>query len=188
MDGYLGRPGVPSSVFRHGWLETGDLGFFCDGELYVTGRAKDMLLIHGRNHAPDEIERAVDIVHGVRTGRAVAVSWLPEGADGEALWLFVEVQRQVPDSTFDQVAKASADAVVAATGLVPGRVIVVAHGTLPRTTSGKLRRRETLRRYLEGRLVAPQAVTPVHLARVITRSWLGHRRARKRRRREGADS
>lgn len=182
MDGYLGQPEATEKVLRDGWLDTGDLGFFCDGHLYVTGRAKDMLLLRGRNHAPDEVERAVDVVPGVRAGRAVAVSWLPEGAAGEALYVFVEVRRDIPASRFDDIARASADAIVAATGLVPDRVVVVAHGTLPRTTSGKLRRRETLRRHLGGALVPPHAVTPAHLVRAVTRSWFAYRQTPRRRR------
>lgn len=185
MDAYLGQPEATARVLHDGWLDTGDLGFLRDGELYVTGRAKDMLLVRGRNHAPDVVERAVERLHGVRAGRTVAVSWRPDGADGEALYVFVEVRKGVVASRFDEIARASADAIAAATGLVPDRVVVVAAGALPRTTSGKLRRRETLRRYLDGTLSPPVAVTPVHLVRVVTRSWLAYRRALRRRRERG---
>ena len=64
-----------------------------DGELYLTGRAKDVVILRGRNHAPEEIERAVDGVAGVRSGCVVAASWLPEDAAGEVLALFVEASR-----------------------------------------------------------------------------------------------
>jgi len=187
MEGYFDQPEATARVVRDGWLDTGDLGFLCDGELHVTGRAKDMLLIRGRNHAPDEVERAVDRVPGVRAGRAVAVSWLPEGAGGEALYVFVEARKSVPAARFDEIVRLSAESIVAGTGLVPDRVVVVASGTLPRTTSGKLRRRETLRRHLGSALAPPHAVTPAHLAGAVARSWLAYRRtARKQRTRNGA--
>jgi len=182
MDGYFDQPEATARVLRDGWLDTGDLGFLCGGELHVAGRAKDMLLIRGRNHAPDEVERAVDRVPGVRAGRAVAVSWLPEEAGGEALYVFVEVRKSVPAARFDEIARLSAESIVAATGLVPDRVVVVASGTLPRTTSGKLRRRETLRRHLGSALAPPHAVTPAHLAGAVARSWLAYRRTARRRR------
>jgi acyl-CoA synthetase (AMP-forming)/AMP-acid ligase II len=180
MDGYFQQPESTARILRDGWLDTGDLGFVQGGELYVTGRAKDMLLIRGRNHAPDEVERAVEGVPGVRAGRAVAVSWLPEGASGELLYVFVEARVGVPAAQFDEVARLAAEAIVSATGLSPERVIVVASGTLPRTTSGKLRRREALRRHLDGALAAPSAVTPAGLVGAVTRSWLAYRRSARR--------
>ena len=93
MEGYLGDPEATAAVLRDGWLDTGDLGFLHDGELYLTGRAKDVVILRGRNYAPEEIEQAVDGVPGVRTGCAVAASWLPEEARGEELALFVETAR-----------------------------------------------------------------------------------------------
>ena len=179
MDGYLGRPDATAKVIRGGWLDTGDLGFLLDGELYVSGRAKDMLLIRGRNYAPDDVERAVDGVPGVGPGRSIAVSWLPEEAAGEVLYLFVEAARGVPASEFDAVARASSDAVVAATGLAPDRVLVLEPGTLPRTSSGKLRRHEALSRYLNDALSAPRVVTPLRLAGAVARSWLAYRQTRR---------
>ena len=55
-----------------GWLDTGDLGFMYQGELYISGRAKDLLILRGRNHAPQEVEHAVDVLEGVRTGCSAA--------------------------------------------------------------------------------------------------------------------
>jgi acyl-CoA synthetase (AMP-forming)/AMP-acid ligase II len=176
MTGYLGQPDMTAQVVRDGWLDTGDLGFVLEGELYLTGRAKDMLLLRGRNYPPDEVERAVESVPGVRAGRTVAVTWLPDGAQGEHLYVFVEVSGDVKEGQREVIRQASAEAIVAATGLSPDRVVIVARGSLPRTTSGKLRRREALRRYLGGELAPPDAVTPLHLARAVTRSWLAYGR------------
>src|SRR5204863_5677134 len=93
MDGYLGRPEATATALAGGWLDTGDLGFLLDGELYLTGRKKDVLILRGRNHAPEEVEHAVEGLHGVRAGCVVAVSHLPEGDTGERVLLFVERAR-----------------------------------------------------------------------------------------------
>lgn len=172
MDGYIGQPEATARVLNAGWLDTGDVGFLWKGELFLTGRAKDMVLVRGRNYAPDEVERATDDAPGVRTGCVVAVSRLPEreNADGEVLLVLVEARRNVPQSDFDAVAQACARHIVAATGLVPERVVVLPPGTLPRTSSGKLRRQDALRLYLTGELEAAPAVTSLHLARAMARS------------------
>jgi acyl-CoA synthetase (AMP-forming)/AMP-acid ligase II len=170
MEGYLGRLRDTARVLRDGWLDTGDLGFILDQELYLTGRAKEVLILRGRNHAPEEVEHAVDQVVGVRTGCVVAASYLPEGADGEELVLLVEAR---PDGTPPQDLMAEIErAVRAATGLHPDRVELLDPGTLPRTSSGKLRRLEALRRWRAGTLGPPAPVTTLSVARAMARSSL----------------
>ena len=167
MEGYLNRD---TSPIVDGWLDTGDLGFLWQGELYITGRAKDILILRGRNHAPQDVERAVDEVPGVRTGCAAAVAELSE--DGERLLLFVEARD--PRLTLAEECRA---AVLAQTSLEPGLVVVLEPGTLPRTSSGKIRRSETLRQWQAGVLVPPQKVTPWMLAGAFAKSALGYLRS-----------
>jgi fatty-acyl-CoA synthase len=178
MDGYLGQPRETQAAIVGGWLKTGDLGFVCEGELYVSGRAKDMLLLKGRNHAPEDVERAADAVPGIRTGCVTAVSWLPEGADSERLLVLVEAQRQVAAARYPEIADACLRAVAASTGLVPDAVRVLPPGTLPRTSSGKLRRQEALRAFLADRLQPPSRVTPLLVARALARSAVAFLRSR----------
>ncbi len=180
MTGYLGRPEATAAALRDGWLDTGDLGFLLDGELYLTGRAKDVVILRGRNHAPEEIEHALGGVPGARPGCAVAASWLPadEEADTEQLLLFVEAAREAGAAERAALPAACRDAVLAATGLEPDRVLVLEPGTLPRTSSGKLRRHETLRRHLAGELVPPAPVNPLRLAGALARSQLAFARLR----------
>jgi len=186
MEGYLDDPEATAKALRDGWLDTGDLGFLLDGELYLTGRAKDVILLHGRNHSPEEVERAVEGVAGVRAGCVVAASWLPEEAPGEELALFVERRRGAPEEEIAALPEACRTAVLGATGLAVDHVVVLAPGTLPRTSSGKLRRSETLRLYLEGELKPPQKVTTLRLAGAVARSQLAYARTRLQRR-GGAD-
>ncbi|MEM8929669.1 MAG: AMP-binding protein, partial [Acidobacteriota bacterium] len=191
MDGYLDRPDATADALSSdGWLDTGDLGFLHvapaqDGDggsdLFLVGRAKDVLILRGRNHDPAEVEHTVDTVAGARKGCAVAVGYRGEDADTESLWLFVEHARDAASDVLDRLPERCAEAVLAGAGLRAESVFVVAPGTLPRTSSGKLRRSETLRRHLAGELDAPKAVTPVRLAGELVRSTLAHARARARR-------
>lgn len=181
MEGYLGQPEATARVLAGGWLDTGDLGFLWRGELYLTGRAKDVVILRGRNHSPEEIERAVDPVPGVRTGCAVAASWLPEDAEGEELVLLVEARHGASAEEHAALPEACRAAVLGAMGLAVDRLAVLAPGTLPRTSSGKLRRAEALRLFLAGELKEPERVTPFSLAGAFARSGLAYARMGSRR-------
>jgi acyl-CoA synthetase (AMP-forming)/AMP-acid ligase II len=181
MEGYLGRRRATTRALRDGWLDTGDLGFIADGDLYLTGRAKDVLILRGRNHSPVEVEHAVDLADGVRAGCAAAVSFMPEGAERESLVVMVEARRAVPESEYSRIAIEVTQAVLVATGLEPDRVEVLEPGSLPRTSSGKIRRRESLERWRAGALTPPATVTPFRLVGAAVRSSLAMARAERRR-------
>lgn len=181
MEGYLGLEEATAAVLREGWLDTGDLGFVLDGELYLTGREKDVLILRGRNHSPVEIEHALDAVEGVRTGCAAAFSYMAEDGWTERLVVLVEARRNVAVANHPDIVAGSARAVRAATGLQPDEVEVVAAGTLPRTSSGKIRRREAMRRWRAGDLRPPRAVTVPGVGAAMVRSWLAAARAGRRR-------
>ncbi|MCY1040039.1 fatty acyl-AMP ligase [Corallococcus sp. bb12-1] len=157
-----------------GWLDTGDLGFGADGELYLTGRAKDLVIIRGANHAPQAFEEPLGAVEGVRTGCAVALGFTPEDSEDEALLILAE--RAAPGN--EQSVEADIrSAVVTATGVQPHTVRILEPGTLPRTSSGKLRRGEALRRYLAGELTAPKKMGAVGIAVEMAKSALAMVRA-----------
>lgn len=181
MREYLGRPEATAGALVDGWLDTGDLGFVADGELYLTGRAKDVLILRGRNHAPGEVEAAIDGVAGVRRGCAAAVSRRAEGEATDRLLLFVERRgaRRPDGGADDELAVRLRAAVLAGTGLAVDEIHLLEPGTLPRTSSGKIRRGETLARHLAGRLEAPAAAGRASLFG----AWLAGRRALARARR-----
>jgi acyl-CoA synthetase (AMP-forming)/AMP-acid ligase II len=168
MREYFGNKEATRAVLRGGWLDTGDLGFVEDGELFVAGRAKDVIILRGRNHAPQEFEDALDGLAGARAGCAVAVA-LPT-SEGEELALLVEQSGALEER--DVRAR-----VLEHTGIRAHEVRLLAPGTLPRTSSGKLRRGEALRQLLAGELRPPEKVTLLHLAKEAARSALA--RARK---------
>jgi fatty-acyl-CoA synthase len=186
MVGYLGDPAATERAFRDGWLDTGDLGFLESGELFLTGRAKDVIILRGRNYAPEEIEQAAERVPGVRAGCAVAASWLPEDAPGEILGLFVERARDAAPEDLRRLPERCREAVLGAVGLAVDVVVPLAPGTLPRTSSGKLRRGEALLRHLAGTLAPPDPVTPLRLAGTVARSGWAYARLRWRGRRADA--
>ena len=167
--GYMGD--LPSPVID-GWLNTGDVGFLFDGELYISGRIKDVLVIRGQNHSPYDIEHAVDSVEGVRTGCAVAVSNIT--SSGEELLVFVEYRDK--DST---IAERCQQSITEKTGIRPDAVIMLEGGTLPRTSSGKLRRKETLHRFLTKKLIPPKKVNTFLIAGALTKSALGYLKLRR---------
>ena len=183
MREYLGDPAATARALEGGWLDTGDLGFVHAGELYVHGRAKDVVMVRGANHAPEEFEAALSGVAGLRPGCAVALGYTPEGGDGEALLILAERAREAGGKAGgdEAVAAAAARAVLERTGLSPHAVRLLAPGTLPRTSSGKLRRQEALRRFLSGGLAPPAPVGPLRLAAAALRSHVAYARARLRR-------
>ena len=137
--GYWGQPEETARVLREGVLDTGDLGFLDDGELYLTGRAKDVLVLHGENYSPETIEESVVEVPGVVPGGVAAVARVDERALEESLFLYVERDRD-HEALDAEIARAVEEAVARTIGLRPARVVVLPAGRLPRTTSGKVRR------------------------------------------------
>jgi fatty-acyl-CoA synthase len=133
--GYYRHPEATASSFRGEWLRTGDLGYWADGEVVVCGRMKDLIIVGGRNVFPEDVERAVADVDGVRTGNVIAFG--TEGRRGrEALVVVAEVKGDDTEFIRSQIRKRVADTV----GIPPQEVVLVAAGTLPKTSSGKLQR------------------------------------------------
>src|ERR1700754_461086 len=128
MAGYFGRSDLTDQALHNGWLDSGDLGFIYDGELYVCGRHKDVIVVRGANHAAEDFESALDGLRGVRTGCAVAVGFVPEGQDDEALAMLVETNSDCPPPLAQDVVSR----VQQHTGISPAHVELLAPGTLPR--------------------------------------------------------
>ena len=173
MRGYFADAESTARVVREGWFDTGDLAFVDEGELFVCGRAKDVVIVRGANHAPQEFEECLDGVEGVRVGCSVALGYVPPGEDDEQLLMLVEAERRDVD-----LARRVTEAIVARTGVVAHSVKLLAPGTLPRTSSGKLRRGEALRRFIAGELRAPAPVGPLTVGLELARSALGYARSR----------
>jgi long-chain-fatty-acid--[acyl-carrier-protein] ligase len=133
MSGYLGDAAVPADE----WFPTGDLGYFVDGGLVVCGRIKELITVAGRNVFPTEVEQVAAQVPGVRAGAVVAVG-IGEGSIRPGVVIVAEFR-----GSDEAAARAQLILRVASEcGIVPSDVRFVRPGTLPRTSSGKLRRLE----------------------------------------------
>jgi fatty-acyl-CoA synthase len=152
--GYYKRPDATAALFRDGWLCTGDLAYLLDGQLVLCGRIKDVIIVGGRNVFPEDIERAVGGLEGVRAGNVIAF-----GMDGykgkESVVVVAEVRADDPET----VRQAIHHRTLEVCGLPPRDVMLVAPGTLPKTSSGKLQRAKCREEYLAETLalVAPPA-------------------------------
>ena len=173
MAGYFGRKDLTDEALHDGWLDTGDLGFVHDGELFVCGRHKDTVIIRGANHAPQDFEAALEGLPGVRTGCAVAVGFVPEGEEEEALAMLVETTPDAPPTLASDVSSR----VLERTSILAAHVELLAPGTLPRTSSGKMRRREARAQWLAGNLAVPDKVSPIRLMLHAAKGELSHARA-----------
>jgi acyl-CoA synthetase (AMP-forming)/AMP-acid ligase II len=125
-----------------GYLDTGDRGFFWGGELHVCGRSRDLLILRGRNFPPEMIEEAAEGIPGSRAGAVAAVS-VP-GELGESLWLLAERAFDLAPEDGERVVDEIRARVIERCGVDP-IVRLLDPGALPRTSSGKLRRREAAR-------------------------------------------
>jgi fatty-acyl-CoA synthase len=151
--GYFRNPEATRATFRDGWCDSGDLGYWADSELFVTGRRKDIIIKAGRNLHPQEIEELVGDVPGVRKGCVAAFGVADAAIGTERLVVVVESRETAPQARL-QLRAAIVDRVVAAVGLPPDTVLVVAPRTVLKTPSGKVRRSATREAYLAGRLEA----------------------------------
>ncbi|WP_174184367.1 fatty acyl-AMP ligase [Nocardia barduliensis] len=135
-DGYLtADPSRVAGLFTDGWLRTGDLGYLRDGELFVTGRCKDMITVRGVNYYAQDVEATVRDLDGVYKGRCTAAID-PDGAD--VIALIAESERTGADA--DALSEAIRARIAAELGLAAVRVHLVAPRSIPRTSSGKLQR------------------------------------------------
>lgn len=141
-DGYWNREddsfGQITSDGQTGWLRSGDRGFLSDGDLFVTGRIKDTMIIRGRNLSPQDIEQTVRSVPSLRAGMIAAFPVV--GLRGEAVGLTIEVDRQVESESYPSMVRDVRRAVIDVHEVDPFHIVLVRIGSLPVTTSGKVRR------------------------------------------------
>jgi fatty-acyl-CoA synthase len=146
--GYYKNPEATAACFRDGWLRTGDLGFLLDGDVFITGRCKDLIILNGRNHHPQTIEWIVAEIDGVRRGNVVAFS--RPGRESEELIVVCETKPDAPANLAETIQRAVSEQL----SLKVTEVVTLKAGQLPKTSSGKLQRRKTREIFLSGDLSA----------------------------------
>jgi fatty-acyl-CoA synthase len=156
-------------VRSDGWLDSGDLAYRADSELFITGRVKDVIIKGGRKLYPHEIEDVCGRVVGVRAGCVVAFG-APDARSGtERLVVAAEVRRG-ETANASRITAEITRVVNEAMGVPPDRVELLPPQSIPKTSSGKLRRSETRRLYLEGKLGKPLAPAWAQIARLAART------------------
>ncbi len=149
MVGYFRDPEATEACMQDGWLDTGDMGYLVDGYLFIVGRAKDMIIINGKNHWPQDIEWAVEQLPGFNHGDIAAFSVETEtGEESVAVLVHCRVsdpveRQKLHDTIRDKVRSILGHSAIVE--LVPPR-------TLPRTSSGKLSRAKAKKQYLSGEI------------------------------------
>jgi acyl-CoA synthetase (AMP-forming)/AMP-acid ligase II len=150
MKEYMHAPDRTAAVLRDGWLDTGDLGYVRDGNLYITGREKDLIIVRGRNFTPTEFEWAAERVAGVRKGNAVAFGAFAPDTGTECLTIVCETDVSDLEER-EELKKRITTEVMKQTGIRPDAVHLVGRERLPKTTSGKIQRAKAKRAYIEQR-------------------------------------
>ncbi|WGS49840.1 fatty acyl-AMP ligase [Paraburkholderia sp. D15] len=157
--GYWRRDAETAAAFggriagrQHAYLRTGDLGFMHEGELFVSGRLKDLIILRGVNHYPQDIERTVDRCHdAIRAGCGTAFSVT---VCNEEHLVFVQEIGPRDEARADEIFVAMRDAIYAEHGVLPYALVLIGNGAIPKTTSGKLARRPCRERFLTDGLPA----------------------------------
>jgi fatty-acyl-CoA synthase len=143
MVGYYRNTELTEQTIRHRWLHTGDLGYLADGELFVCGRTKDLIIINGRKYHAQDLEWAIADVAGIRRGRVVAFGTAEPGACDRVVIVFEPTGMAAADVAEKAIRRRISDAF----GLYVNEVVSVPTGTIGRTTSGKVQRMATKSHY-----------------------------------------
>jgi acyl-CoA synthetase (AMP-forming)/AMP-acid ligase II len=148
LTGYFNRPDATEKAFRSGWYLTGDYGFMLDGDLFVSGRKKDMIIVGGKNIYPQDLEALTYEVPGVHAGRSVAFGMFDDAQGTEEVVIIAEVdsddaaeQQRVADALRKHITKNSAIAL--------RHVKVVGPKWIVKTSSGKTARSANKEKFLK---------------------------------------
>jgi acyl-CoA synthetase (AMP-forming)/AMP-acid ligase II len=150
MDGYHRDEAASAEALKDGWLRTGDLGFALDGRLYVSGRARELIIQAGKNVHPEDVEE-VALELDQRIGQAAAFARPNAGTGTDDLVLVVEARGIGPVEREELAARLRGE-ILAAIGARADEVAFWPVGTIPRTSSGKVKRRECAARFSPGGL------------------------------------
>jgi len=171
MQGYFKNPSATAAVMREeGWVDTGDLGYLADDELFVTARIKDVIIKGGRNLYPQEVEEVASEVHGVRQG-CVAAFGISDTRLGTEKLVVVAETREMDRLRLDKIEGQIISRVDAHLGLPPDVVRLVAPQTVPKTSSGKIRRDACKQMYLREQLARKPLPAWAQVLRLSISNW-----------------
>lgn len=172
MDGYYGDPERTHEVKRGDTLWTGDLGFFREGALYVTGRVKDLIIVRGKNYYAEDVERVVEELDDARTGCVVAFGVYDEEKQGDLLMVVAET-RLTDEDERTALADAIGERVQERCGLQVDEIVLLPPGGVPKTSSGKRQRTLCRDLHLQGELGKERRTGKIGIALAFVRSGMG---------------
>jgi fatty-acyl-CoA synthase len=176
MRGYWNEPELTRQAMAGGWLKTGDVGYIADGNVYICGRSKEVIIVNGRNYFPQDLEWESSRVEGVRKGNVIAFGTMKPTHDRERVVIVLETL--IPDGAGRDKLKAEVrKSVQQAIGLTVDDVIPVDVGALPKTSSGKLQRSKTRELYEADELAnlsSARRTDKVGVVKEIVKSQLGY--------------
>ena len=151
--GYYRHPQATAALIRKGWHDTGDRAYLAGGDIYLTGRVKDLIIRGGRNIYPYELEQAIGEIAGIRKGCVVVIAAMDAETGSERLVVVAETRER--DTEFRrELQRLVRERAVDIIGMPPDEVVLALPRAIPKTSSGKLRRGSARELYLEGRLAA----------------------------------
>ncbi|GAB3015035.1 AMP-binding protein [Mycobacterium bourgelatii] len=163
--GYWEKPEVSENIFRAKivnpsegtpegpWLRTGDSGFISDGEIYILGRIKDLLIVYGRNHSPDDIEATIQTIS---PGRCAAIAVPHDGVEKLVAIIEMKKKNETDEEAAERlgaVKREVTSAISKSHGLAVADLVLVSQGSIPITTSGKIRRAQCVELYRQDEFV-----------------------------------
>ncbi len=175
-EGYLDDPELTAQALAGGWLRTGDLGYLVDGDVFICGRSKELIIINGRNYYPQDLEWETSRVEGVRKGNVIAFGTRKPLNDRERVVIAFETSIVDPQARAALVTEVR-KLVRRASGLAVDDVVPLDAGVLPKTSSGKLKRGAARKLYETGKLFAESSIRdadPLGAAKAIAQSQIGY--------------
>lgn len=152
--GYYRDPDKTKAIVHNGWRDSGDLAYIADGNVFLTGRTKDIIIKAGHNIYPQEIEEAVGNLDGIRKGCVVAFASADANTGSERLIVVAETRHTDP-STYEQLEKDAGQTITDVLGIPADRVIITSPHSIPKTSSGKIRRSTARELYESNQLGRP---------------------------------
>jgi 1-acyl-sn-glycerol-3-phosphate acyltransferase len=155
--GYYRNPEATRELLRDGWMDTGDYGYIAEGEIYITGRVKDIIIRAGRNISPYELEEAVGALPGIRKG-CVAVFGARDAASGTERIVVLAETRETDPAARAQLTARINELAVSLIGMPVDEVVLAPPQSVLKTSSGKIRRAASREAYLQGGGTGSRAV------------------------------
>ncbi|CEG61208.1 AMP-binding protein [Legionella micdadei] len=169
MKGYFNNPNATQKIYHDGWWDTDDLGYLADKELFITGRKKDLIIKAGRNLYPEEIEEVVSEVPHVRKGCVIAFG-VSDPVLGTEKLIIVAESYALEKEKQKTICAEITEKMMTALEIAPDVIFLVPPKTVPKTSSGKLRRSACKQAYLQGKLIKKHKSITWQLVKLFSKS------------------